>query len=134
MIVVDTNVLAYRFIQGEKTDLALRTQVIDPDWRVPTLWRHEFMNVLATVCRHGTLSKARCLATWKRANEILSHLEKRADPEAVLSVSIEYGVSPCDSQYVVLAQSLGVLLVTEDRKVQKTFPDLAVSMKEFCAR
>ena len=53
MIVVDANVIAYRFIVGEKTGLACQVQEKDADWVVPALWRHEFLNVLATAARAG---------------------------------------------------------------------------------
>ena len=48
MIVVDTNVIAYVLIEGDKTALAQQVAKKDPDWKVPPLWRHEFLNVLAT--------------------------------------------------------------------------------------
>ncbi len=51
MIVVDVNVVAYYFIEGDKTALAREVMQADPDWRLPSLWRHEYLNVVATYPR-----------------------------------------------------------------------------------
>jgi predicted nucleic acid-binding protein len=56
VIVVDVNVVAYLFIVGDKTDEARRLVVADNEWWIPLLWRHEFLNVVATYIRHGGIS------------------------------------------------------------------------------
>jgi predicted nucleic acid-binding protein len=80
MIVVDVNVVAYYVIEGEKTALARELMQREPDWRLPDLWRHEYLNVLATYARQGgaTLEQARVL--WWRAIELFGpreHARKR---------------------------------------------------------
>ena len=55
LIVVDTNVICYALISGDKTDLALQVDKQDASWNVPLLWRHEFLNVLATSIRAGVI-------------------------------------------------------------------------------
>ena len=54
MIVVDTNVLAYLWLPGERTTAAERLLKRDPDWNAPLLWRSEFRSVLAGCLRRGT--------------------------------------------------------------------------------
>ncbi len=44
MIVADTNLIAYRLIEGEQTELALAVWAKEPEWFVPPLWRHEFLS------------------------------------------------------------------------------------------
>lgn len=53
MIVVDVNVVVYFFIEGERTTAARELMAHDADWRLPPLWRHEYLNVLATLTREG---------------------------------------------------------------------------------
>ena len=55
MIVVDTNVLAYLWLPGIRTQAAERLLKKDPDWNAPLLWRSEFRNVLAGCLRRGDL-------------------------------------------------------------------------------
>jgi predicted nucleic acid-binding protein len=51
VIVVDTNVIAYAVLPGERTDAALALAERDSEWVAPALWRRELRNVLATVMR-----------------------------------------------------------------------------------
>lgn len=133
MIVVDVNVVAYYFIEGKKTALARDLMRRDPDWRLPALWRHEYLNVLATYARQGgaTLEEARTL--WRRALEILGPREEPGGAEAALAIAIEHPVSTCDGQYVALAHRLQTNFVTEDRRLLKAFPSIARTMQAFIA-
>jgi len=129
MIVVDVNVVAYYVIEGEKTALARELMQREPDWRLPDLWRHEYLNVLATYARQGgaTLEQARVL--WWRAIELFGPREHAMDAEAALALAVQTPVSAYDGQYLALAQRLGTVLVTEDRRLLKAFPAVARSMQ-----
>lgn len=129
MIVVDVNVVAYYVIEGEKTALARELMQREPDWRLPELWRHEYLNVLATYARQGgaTLEQARVL--WRRAVELFGPREQATDAQAALALAIQASVSAYDGQYLALAQRLGTVLVTEDRRLLKAFPAIARTMQ-----
>lgn len=131
MIVVDVNVVAYYFIEGEKTALARELMRRDPDWRLPSLWRHEYLNVLATYTRRGGATVAEARTLWRRAVELLSRREEPVDPEAALGLAVEHPVSAYDGQYVALAQRLGTAFVTEDRRLLKAFPAIARNLQSF---
>ena len=53
MIVADTNLIVYLFINGDKTPLAQKVLAADPHWIFPPLWQSEFRNVLAGHLRRG---------------------------------------------------------------------------------
>lgn len=56
MIVVDTNIIAYLYLQGEHTVQAEKVLQKDSEWMAPPLWRSEFRNVLAFYLRQENLS------------------------------------------------------------------------------
>lgn len=56
------------------------------------------------------------------------------DPVTILNLAAQSGCSTYDLEYVWLAQETDVPVVTGDRQVLKTFPDLAVDIADFAAR
>ncbi len=56
MIVVDTNVIAYLFINGDYTSQAKKLLKSDYEWIAPILWKSEFRSVLALYMRQGFLT------------------------------------------------------------------------------
>ena len=132
MIVVDTNVIVYLMIEGEKTEAAQRTFRQDRDWVVPSLWRHEFLNVLATFVRHGGIETDEAIKLWQRSTHLFASGEREVDMLHVLRVVSQHDISAYDAQYVTLAMALDVPFVTENQQLLKTFPDTAMSMQEFC--
>jgi hypothetical protein len=51
VIVVDSNIVAYCWLNGEHTAPAQRARLRDPDWQVPLLWRSEVRNILTGYVR-----------------------------------------------------------------------------------
>ncbi len=133
MIVVDTNIIAYRFIQGAKTSQVLSAQQIDPVWIVPYLWRHEFLNVLSTIIRNEVLSEYQGTGIWKSACRCLHNSEQHVDMIKSLSLSINRSISAYDAQYISLAVSLGVRCLTEDKQLLKKIPETAISLSDYIA-
>ena len=131
MIVVDTNVIAYSLITGDKTRLALRVQERDSFWRVPLLWRHEFLNVLATSIRFEVLEIEPAEGIWQQAVELLSPAEHPVDMRAALESAVDLKISAYDAQYITLARSLDTRCVTEDQRLLRACPNLTVSMADF---
>jgi hypothetical protein len=72
MIVVDCNVIADGWINGDRTALAHRLRGLDPDWHTPLPWRSEMRNILAAAeaslagCEHHVPSD-RVLAVAERS-------------------------------------------------------------------
>ena len=111
MIVVDTSVLMYYMIEGEKTDLARKVKEHDPGWIVPPLWKHEFINVLAVIYtqkqKQGKdFSQYRLI--WDNAFELFSESEISVDMSHALDLAVGNKVSAYDAQFVALAKELDV--------------------------
>lgn len=131
MIVVDTNVIAYCWIRGDRTALAQRVRLRDRDWHVPILWRSELRSVLAQHLRRATLALEDASAVMVATESALAGREHLVVSEGVLELAARTGLSAYDCEFVVLAQALGVRLVTEDRALLKAFPDVAASMEAY---
>jgi predicted nucleic acid-binding protein len=122
MIVVDTNVLAYLWLPGERTQAAERLLKRDPDWNAPLLWRSEFRNVLAGCLRRGDLSLETALQIADGAEGQMSGREFAVPSAQVLARVHESDCSAYDCEFVALADELGVSLITSDDKLLKSFP------------
>jgi len=133
MIVADTNLVAYLLIEGERTEAARRVRIRDADWRIPTLWRAEFLNVLATSVRAGVLTPAQARAAWYAATDVLRGAEVEPSGATVLDAAIARGISACDAQFVVVAETLNARLVSGDRALARACPDRVVLMEAFAA-
>ena len=129
MIVVDTNVLAYLWLPGERTAAAERLLKDDSDWNAPLLWRSEFRNVLAGCMRRGDLGLETALRIVEGAEGQMRGREFSVPSAQVLERAEESDCSAYDCEFVVLADELGVPLITSDEKVLKSFPSLARSLE-----
>jgi predicted nucleic acid-binding protein len=125
MIVVDTNVIAYLWLPGERTPAAERLLEEDPDWNSTLLWRSEFRNVLAACLRRGDVSLETALQIADGAEGQMRGREFSVPSAQVLARVEESDCSAHDCEFVVLAQELGVSLVTSDVKTLRSFPAVA---------
>ncbi len=129
MIVVDTNVLAYLWLPGERTAAAEQLLKSDADWNAPLLWRSEFRNVLAGCMRRGDVSLETALQIVEGAEGQMRGREFSVPSAQVLARVEESDCSAYDCEFVVLAEELGVALITSDEKLLKSFPALARSLE-----
>ena len=72
MIVVDTNILGYLYLQGEHTKQTEKALIKDPEWVAPVLWRSEFRNVLAYYTRSKILKLDESLRIMNEAEILMS--------------------------------------------------------------
>lgn len=131
MIVVDVNVVAYLLIAGDSTILAQAVWDLDSDWCLPSLWRHEMLNVLATYVKVGGSTLEQAQVIWTEAVRLFAGGEREVDLGQALALAAQYGISAYDAQYVELASQLRLPLVTEDRRLRQKLQGL-LSMQEFC--
>ena len=134
MIVIDVNVIVYLLSETPQRESARQVYERDSDWLVPPLWRHEMLNVLATLTRQDVLDVSSALTVWRNALGLLEMREQQPDMENALALAVDHRISAYDAQYVELATSLGVLLVSEDKKLQRLFPKMVFSLAKMgCA-
>ncbi len=128
MIVVDTNVIAYLYLQGEYTAAAESLLLREPDWAAPLLWRSEFRNILTGYMRRSTLTFEQAAATQREAESLLADAEFEIDSLSVLELARNSDCSAYDCEFVALARRLDTRLFTMDGKLLKAFPDVAVAL------
>jgi predicted nucleic acid-binding protein len=128
VIVVDTNVVAYLYLPGEHTERAEALLEKDADWAAPLLWRSEFRNILAGYIRRKTLTFETARDLQMEAESLLAGAEHEVDSRLVLELVRDSDCSAYDCEFVALAMSLGVKLMTEDKKLLKAFPRHAVAL------
>ena len=134
MIVVDTNVVAYLLLGGEKTSGARLAFRKDPVWAALILWRSEFRNVLAAYLRRAALSLSDAIEVMREAETLFRGAEYSVDSGQVLKLVSESGCSAYDCEFVALAQQLGVSLLTSDAEILKEFPQTATSLEAFASK
>lgn len=130
-VVVDTNVVAYYWLPGSRTEEAVALRRRTDDWFVPLLWKSEFRNVLANYIRAGQLGLDQARAAVRSAESALVDFERAVDSVAVLDLVEGSGCSAYDCEFVALAMAMGIPLITEDARVLREFPRVAVSMASF---
>ena len=133
MIVVDTNVIAYLYLTGERSAQAEQALAKDPAWAAPLLWRSEFRNVLAHCVRKALLSLHDAQEIMDEATSLMQDREYEVTSHRVLSLIADSTCSAYDCEFVALAQSLDVPLITADREILGQFPALAVSLDAFAS-
>jgi predicted nucleic acid-binding protein len=109
---------AYLFVPSPKSLLAEAVLAKDPVWTAPELWISEFRNVLA-------------MHLAEKAEAFVLPAENEPSSRQVLSLCHSTRLTAYDCEFVALAHSLDMILVTSGGAVLKAFPGLAVSPEEF---
>ena len=133
MIVVDSNVVAYYWINGPLTGTAQQLWAKDSEWHVPLLWRSELRSILTGYLRDGTLNATQIAQVMTAAEATFAEREHLVSSEKVFAIVGESKLSAYDAEFVALAEVLAVPLVTADKAVLKAFPERALTMEAFAA-
>ena len=131
MIVADTNVIIYLYVASTRTEMANEAFAQDSDWVAPFLWKSEFRNALVQYIRHRIISLGEAVQLARASEQLLKGKEYQVSSDKVLRLANESGCTAYDCEFVVLAQDLGVPLVTVDKRVLCEFPNTAVSLDQF---
>jgi predicted nucleic acid-binding protein len=131
MIVVDTNIIVYLYIEGDRSLQVENLLSKDPEWTAPDLWLSEFRNVLSLYLRKNLLTFEDILSILQQAEALLAHNEYKVASAEVMKLVNSSNCSAYDCEFVALAQHLNVRLVTVDKKIIKSFPKIAIALKDF---
>lgn len=131
MIIVDTNILIYLYIQGEHTSSVESLIQTDSTWVAPLLWRSEFRNVLALYLRKKIISLQQALDIIDQAEHLMIENEYQPSSEAVLNLINISNCSAYDCEFVSLAKQFDVPLITQDKKILAEFPEYTSQLKHY---
>ena len=132
MVVVDTNILAYLLIEGDRTRDVQALFARDADWKSEAFVLIEFSNILATYLRADSLTRNQAHALLVEAEKRLTGLVNLPHARA-LRVAEQFGVSAYDARFLGAAQSFKTRLVTEDARLRKAAPALTISLSDALA-
>lgn len=130
MIVVDTNIIAYLHVSGKFTPLALQLLEKDSRWIAPPLWQSEFRNLLINYVRHEIMDLEEAIKLTEDAMTTMQNREIAPSSKLVLSLATNSSLSAYDCEFVALADEAKCNLVTVDKQIIKSFPDLAISLED----
>lgn len=131
MIIADTNLLIYLYIKGQRTAQAEAVLEKDPVWAVPILWRSEFRNTLVGLVRNRNLNLTDAIGIVSEAERWLAGREYTIVSHRIMNLAAQSNCSAYDCEFVGLAQDLGVALVTANRQILRSFPDVSVTPEQF---
>jgi predicted nucleic acid-binding protein len=131
VIVVDTNVICYRWLSSSNSAAAETALAKDPHWIAPLLWRSEFRNIVALAIRKRALTVHAAQEIMRKAEASFEGGEFAVSSDAVLQLVASSNCTAYDCEFVALAHAQGLQLVTADRQIVHEFPDVAVSLHKF---
>ena len=132
MIVVDTNVIGYLFLSSGQSLFAEQALKLDSEWAAPLIWRSELRNVLALYMRKNIIELEHALRIMNSALGLLRGREYEVSSYDVLSLASESECSAYDCEFIAVANELKVSLLTSDKQLIKKFPEVTVSLSDFC--
>lgn len=130
MIVVDTNILAYRWLPSPQGALIEKLLAVDAEWAAPPLWRSEFRNLLAGLIRSGKMTLAEAEAALQKARSCLIAGEHTVSDHAVIALLAQSRCTAYGCEFAALAEALDTVLVTEDKALLTAFPKFCRSLSQ----
>jgi predicted nucleic acid-binding protein len=129
VVLVDTNILAYLLIEGDRTPLAQALYERDPDWRSEAFIMVEFSNILATYVRTQAMTDKQGSGLLIEAQALMPTLTSLQHSEG-LETANEYKISTYDGRFIAAAKEMRIKLVTEDIKLRTAVPAWTVSLAD----
>ncbi len=134
MIVVDTNIISYLYISGDRSKQSEDLLSSDSNWVAPILWRSEFRNVLAHYLRKNLLHIDEILLIIQQAEKLLTDHEYEISSAHIMQLVQSSQCSAYDCEFIALAQYLDVPLITTDKKILREFPEIGQTAESYLAK
>ena len=131
MIVVDTNIISYLYISGDRSQQTELLLSVSPHWNAPVLWRSEFRNILSQYLRKDILKLDEILIIIQQAEKLMHDNEYEISSAHIMQLVNSSSCSSYDCEFVALAQYLDVPLITADKKILREFPKISQSLDSF---
>lgn len=131
MIAVDTNIISYLYISGDRSQQSEDLLSFDSNWVAPILWRSEFRNVLAQYLRKNLLNINEILLIIQQAEELLIDHEYEISSAHIMQLVESSQCSAYDCEFISLAQYLDVPLITTDKKILREFPEITQTAESY---
>ncbi len=125
MIVVDTNIISYLYISGDRSQQSEDLLSFDSNWVAPLLWRSEFRNVLAQYLRKNLLDLDEILLIIQQAEKLLTDHEYEISSAHIMQLVKSSQCSAYDCEFIALAQYLNVPLITADKRILREFSKIS---------
>lgn len=90
-------------------------------------------NLLSTYMRRSTFGLKEAMRMMGVAEKSLAGREHIGVSRTILALAESSGHSAYDCEFVAVAMQLDVPLITNDRKLRRTFPEIAISPEDFLA-
>lgn len=133
MIVVDVQLAVYWTTPSPHKPIAQRVHRRDKHWCAPRFWRSEYRNAIVGLLRTGRITIPRADQAYTEALRAFAGREYDVSPFQLLRTSTRCNLTAYDLEFVLLAQQLGVPLVTFDKQILAEFPLVAVEPAAFLA-
>lgn len=125
MIVVDAGVIVALVCDHPLHHQAMALLEEDPEWIAPLLWQSEVRNVIGqklhTIAK--IISEDEAIEAYQDAVDLLKKGTRSVDPISCMKISLNYGISGYDAEYVALSQEAGVDLMTTDQRLLNKLHD-----------
>ncbi len=105
----------------------------DPHWIARQLWPSELRNILVTKVRHKVIEFEAACSIQSEGEGIIGENEYAVDAILVLALARDSGCTAYDCEFVCLAQSLKLKLINADKKMIRSFADIAMTANDYLA-
>jgi len=119
-VVIDASMAASWTVDDEKTEIgdSILDEVKDGQPIAPSLFWHEYRNILVSNQRRGRIAKERVYVLLQEIR-LLKIEERNPDDKSVISLAFRHDITAYDAAYLALAVRDYAVLATNDRKLAR---------------